>query len=164
MKWGDRNERGCIDAECGNLHPLICDKSLDLKCFAKTCPHKLHTLKCKRISAQSDNPWPGGPPEQAHHQKKIRKKSNGKTSPNINPWQVKPDHSYQGQVEPPNQGGKQHAQPTNDQGFQDVTVQPRLEAFMFKMRQEMWEEVRVLRTFLAREIQLAQQVGLRPSF
>ena len=45
-----------------------------------------------------------------------------------------------------------------------MTVQPQLEAYMFKMRQEMQEEVRVLRSFLAREIQLAKGIDLSHSF
>ena len=50
------------------------------------------------------------------------------------------------------------------QGFQKLTVQPQLEACMTKMRLEMWEELRALRTFLARELQLAQQERIRHSF
>ena len=48
------------------------------------------------------------------------------------------------------------------QDFQRVTVQPQLDAYVMQMRQELREEVRVLRTFLAREIQLAQQEQYRP--
>ena len=38
-----------------------------------------------------------------------------------------------------------------------MTVQPKLEAYLMDMRQELREEVRELRSFLAREIQLSQQ-------
>ena len=53
---------------------------------------------------------------------------------------------------------------SDNQNFQKMTVQPQLDAYMTMMRQELWEEVRVMRSFLAREIQLSQQVGLRPSY
>ena len=48
LKWGDRNAMGCSDASCCKVHPLVCTKSLDLKCFDKTCSFKLHTKRCKR--------------------------------------------------------------------------------------------------------------------
>ena len=43
-------------------------------------------------------------------------------------------------------------------------VQPQLEAYVQKIRLELLGEVQFLRTFLAREIQLIQQGGHRPSF
>ena len=165
MKWGHRNEKGCKDAEFGKLHPLLCDKSLDLKCFDKSCPHKLHTLRCKRKSVLSaDDSRSGRPPGQgAQPQKNTRRQTSRRTSSNTNPWQTQPDHSHLGQAGDPTQGGKQQPLHANDEGFQKLTVQPQLDAYMIKIRQEMWEEVRVLRTFLAREMQLAQLEGLRPS-
>ena len=45
-----------------------------------------------------------------------------------------------------------------------MTVQPQLEAYLVNMRQVLREEVRVLRHFLAREIQLSQQEGPRPFY
>ena len=80
----------------------------------------------------------------------------------IPPWQTQPDKSTQ--LGRKSRGKSQQKPSQQGQGFQKMTVQPQLDACMSMMRQELWEEVRVLRTFLAREIQLAQQVGLRPSF
>ena len=76
----------------------------------------------------------------------------GKGGVRHNPWMSKPSQPAQSKESVP------------AQGFQKLTVQPQLEACMYKMRQEMWEEIRVLRTFLARELQIAQQEGTRHSF
>ena len=57
-----------------------------------------------------------------------------------------------------------NVQQQQSQGFQGVTVQPQLEAYLQKIRLELLGEVQVLRTLLTRELQVAQQGGLRPSF
>ena len=174
MKWGDRSDKGCSDGDCSKLHPLLCDKSLDLKCFAKTCPHKLHTLKCQRrvISKDpnSDRTWPGF--QSRSSSSNINSGVNTGSVP-PNPWQTQHNHSpstHLGRAGAPAANSSPAGPPPssspggqNFQHFQKLTVQPQLEAYMYSLRQEMLEEVRVMRTFLAREIQLAQLEGLRPS-
>ena len=176
MKWGNRHENGCKDTKCDKLHPLLCEKSLDLKCFSDSCPHKLHTLKCKRKTQQSDSktsnfsgpgsrsqrgstpachrvsPWQDTPAPQG-----VQAAANQRSGV----WQGTP--APQGTQAAANQRGGVQVQPTSLY-FQEMTVQPQLEAYMFKMRQEMQEEVRVLRSFLAREIQLAKGIDLSHSF
>jgi hypothetical protein len=48
MKWGDKVDKGCKKVTCDKLHPLVCPRSLDLKCLEKSCDVKLHTRKCQR--------------------------------------------------------------------------------------------------------------------
>ena len=48
MKWGDKVDKGCKKVPCDKLHPLVCPRSLDLKCLEKSCDVKLHTRKCQR--------------------------------------------------------------------------------------------------------------------
>ena len=48
MKWGDKVDKGCKKVPCEKLHPLVCPRSLDLKCLEKSCDVKLHTRKCQR--------------------------------------------------------------------------------------------------------------------
>ena len=50
MKWGDKVDKGCHKVPCEKLHPLVCPRSLDLKCLASNCDVKLHTRKCQRPS------------------------------------------------------------------------------------------------------------------
>ena len=56
MKWGDKSVNGCKNVPCGKLHPLMCPRSLDLKCFEKTCDVKLHTRKCRRAKPPQSDP------------------------------------------------------------------------------------------------------------
>ena len=49
MKWVKRHDKGCKGTSCDKAHPVICDRSHDLKCFVQNCPFKLHTQKCVRI-------------------------------------------------------------------------------------------------------------------
>ena len=56
MKWGDKSVNGCKSVPCDKLHPLLCPRSLDLKCFEKTCDVKLHTRKCKRARPTISDP------------------------------------------------------------------------------------------------------------
>ena len=51
MRWGDRDSRGCSGTTCGKVHPTLCPKSLDLRCFDKFCQWKLHTQRCQRATA-----------------------------------------------------------------------------------------------------------------
>ena len=56
MKWGDKAANGCKKVPCDKLHPLLCPRSLDLKCLEKSCDVKLHTSKCRRLRpAQPDS-------------------------------------------------------------------------------------------------------------
>ena len=48
MKWGKKHEKGCQLSSCGRIHPVLCERSHDLKCLVNDCPFKLHTLKCVR--------------------------------------------------------------------------------------------------------------------
>ena len=48
MKWGNKHENGCKLTSCDKVHPVLCDKSHDLKCLDLQCSFKLHTLKCER--------------------------------------------------------------------------------------------------------------------
>ena len=48
MKWGDKSVNGCKNIPCDKLHPLLCPRSLDLKCLEPVCDIKLHTRKCRR--------------------------------------------------------------------------------------------------------------------
>ena len=50
MKWGSKDERGCtmVLETCKKVHPTLCPKSLDLRCYDKLCPYKLHATKCQR--------------------------------------------------------------------------------------------------------------------
>ena len=50
MKWCDKSANGCKKVPCEKLHPLLCPRSLDLKCYEQSCDIKLHTSKCKRAS------------------------------------------------------------------------------------------------------------------
>ena len=164
MKWGDRNEQGCSDADCSKVHPLLCDKSLDLKCLAKSCPFKLHTIKCQRLKSAPTKDFSGGGTRErlgSQHQRRVP----------VNPWQSSGQSGQaskaatgRGQAGGGASRQKSSSDNQNNQNFQKMTVQPQLDAYMTMMRQELWEEVRVLRSFLAREIQLAQQVGPRPSY
>ena len=75
MKWGKRHDKGCKMVSCDKAHPILCDRSHDLKCFVQNCPFKLHTQKCVRdrhpidiggvrqqrsVSRGSVNPWING--------------------------------------------------------------------------------------------------------
>ena len=152
MKWGDRHQNGCSDANCLKVHPTVCSNSLDLICLDRKCASKLHTFKCKRSNPSSPKRAPlrnrqvvgpsGGPNGPVH----------GRGGAHPNPWMVNP-----------RQSAPQHDS-VPPQSFQNVTVQPQLEAYMTRMRHEMWEEMRVMRTLLSRELQLAQQGGPRPSY
>ena len=53
MKWGDRVGKGCKKVPCEKLHPLVCPRSLDLKCLEKNCDVKLHT---KSAGQNQDGP------------------------------------------------------------------------------------------------------------
>jgi hypothetical protein len=55
MKWGNKQEKGCTQAVCGKIHPLLCPKSLDMKCLDQSCSYKLHTLKCLRQEPSDQN-------------------------------------------------------------------------------------------------------------
>ena len=46
MKWGSEHEKGCKD--CDKVHPMLCPRSLQLKCLDQACVYKLHTSKCVR--------------------------------------------------------------------------------------------------------------------
>ena len=59
MKWGNKGENGCKVKKCDRAHPVLCVRSLDLKCYVKECPNRLHTLKCKRSNAGAAKPGPG---------------------------------------------------------------------------------------------------------
>ena len=50
MKWGSKDERGCtmVLETCKKVHPTLCPKSLDLRCYDKQCPYKLHATECQR--------------------------------------------------------------------------------------------------------------------
>ena len=50
MKWGSKDDRGCsmVQETCSKAHPKLCPRSLELKCFDRDCPYKLHTFKCQR--------------------------------------------------------------------------------------------------------------------
>ena len=62
MNWGNRVEKGCKEgSNCQFLHPVLCEKSLDLKCLDPNCASKQHTRKCERSRT------PGG-----HGQRDIR--------------------------------------------------------------------------------------------
>ena len=152
MKWGDRNESGCKDAECDKVHPLVCDKSLELKCFDKDCAYKLHILKCKRVNTSVRKPvhdaGPGAQPQQRAGRDPPRH------APVIQPWQKNNSSSNQ-QV-----SSTEVINPS--QNFQKMTVQPQLEAYMKVVRQELFQELMFLRSFLARELQFAHQEGFRP--
>ena len=60
MKWGDKSVNGCKSVPCDKLHPLLCPRSLDLKCFEKACDVKLHTRKCKRARPTQSDPNKSG--------------------------------------------------------------------------------------------------------
>ena len=178
MKWGNRHQNGCSDAECSKVHPLVCDKSLDLKCFDRACPYKLHIFKCKRsdippsrVNTGRDRQHHSGGQGQGQghssgqgHSGGQGQKGNGRGNFPFHPWEAPvPGH-------PPQQGhGGGHGVPapatgSSNQSFQKVTVQPQLEAYMCRIRKDLWQEVGFLRSFLARELQLAQQEGIRPSY
>ena len=57
MKWGDKSSNGCKKVPCSKLHPHVCPRSLDLKCFVQNCDVKLHIKKCvrERRGAQNRN-------------------------------------------------------------------------------------------------------------
>ena len=59
MKWGAKHANGCKVSPCPRAHPVMCIKSLDLKCLDRNCPLKLHTIKCVRWKAPSDGYRPG---------------------------------------------------------------------------------------------------------
>ena len=61
MKWGDKNNKGCKKSPCDKLHPLVCPRSLDLKCLERNCDVKLHTRKCVRSKhGAGPSAMPGG--------------------------------------------------------------------------------------------------------
>ena len=62
LRWGDRNEKGCSGTTCGKAHPTMCPNSLNLRCFDKFCPWKLHTQRCQRPDTASRRrpPYSGG--------------------------------------------------------------------------------------------------------
>ena len=181
MKWGNRSSKGCSDAKCEFLHPLLCGKSLELKCLDKACPYRLHTQKCQRLPTSASGGQPGrgtasqGQGQHGNNKFQSRYFRNGA---GINPWQnnnipsssaarfgsaALPGSAAQpGSAIQSGRGAQSEQQP--EQSFQDLTVQPKLEAYMSKLRQEMREEVKVLSSFMIREIHLAQQGGLRHSF
>ena len=152
MKWGDRHEKGCIGTTCNKVHPLLCGKSLDLVYLDKMCPYKLHTLKCKRSETYPSSQKYRTP---STNQKPWLRQGSSRPSPGINPWRSQAGDSDSSQGRFPVH---------SNQHFQKMTVQPQLEACMFQMRQELWEEVRALRSYLAREVQLAQEGGHRHLF
>ena len=155
MKWGDRNKDGCNDGNCSKIHPLVCGKSLDLKCFDKACPYKLHILKCKRMDTAPTNAS-----DRTRTAQKTstgpRGQEKGRGGPPFHPWEPSrvPGNSTQQCSGAP--------ESNSNPNFQKLTVQPQLEAYMYNMRKELWQEVGFLRSFMARELQLAQQEGSRP--
>ena len=48
MKWGSKSEKGCNRRDCDKARPLLCPKSLDMKCVDQACSFKPHILKCAR--------------------------------------------------------------------------------------------------------------------
>ena len=58
MKWGNSDEKGCSGNNCDKAHPVLCPRSLQLKCLTKDCPYKYHTSKCVRQEPASLD---GGP-------------------------------------------------------------------------------------------------------
>ena len=94
LKWGDRNDKGCSDGDCSKVHPLVCRKSLDLKCFDRACTHKLHIQKCKRAAKPSFAGPAKQPARKASDQTGGKPHSGpGRAGVPITPWQTQPDQS-----------------------------------------------------------------------
>ena len=152
MKWGPKHVNGCKESPGPKAHPVMCIKSLDLKCLDRNCPAKLHTSKCSRWKApaggyrardsSASGPWGWGqqPP------------GGGGPGPArmLNPWLQNGPPRSSASTGPPmtqNRAGGSENEHQNS-SFQKMTVQQMLEAqqvmfrdMMNKFHQQMQQEL-----------------------
>ena len=145
MRWGSKHERGCSGTTCGKLHPTVCPKSLNLKCFDRLCPWKLHTQRCLRATQPGSHPHDqagGWARVTGRRQTVYQHRGPGYSDRpgQARPSQVRPNHGRPAQSRPfpagPHiQPGGNHGQtavtaqsavPTLTQGFLGVTAQQNL--------------------------------------
>ena len=141
MKWGDKHVNGCKVQNCLKLHPELCVRSLALECYDRGCQAKLHTKKCKRSFFKHRNDYGTAP----QHPRQLQ-----------GGQRVSPGHRPVGQTYRNNQGRfpnrNQHLpenssrsarpqvwQQQDNQNFQNLTVQPQLEAVMQVILQQQQE-------------------------
>ena len=171
MKWGDKHVNGCKIVQCPKLHPELCVRSLALECLDRKCQAKLHTSKCKRSRA----PLRNGPASGQHvHQ------SGGKGRPVSHANRAGREHQHDpgprgqtthndaagGAPHPnlgPGQGGPQVWQSQDNSGFQTMTVQPQLEAFIRAMMQQQQEMTRMAMRELTSQLQRCGARGTCPT-
>ena len=166
MKWGSKHESGCKVSPCQKAHPVMCIKSLDLKCLDKDCPVRLHTTKCVRWKPQGSGHRAGGVGGGGHHGWGVHGNGgSGGTRRVINPWQgVSQTRGVNTAFPPLTQG------PT-DSGFHTLTVQQMLEAqekmfkdMMFQFQQQVHQSLQQYQ--VTHQVPGTRGVGFnsRPSF
>ena len=138
MKWGERHEKGCNQSSCDKAHPVLCDRSHDLRCFVKNCPFKLHTQKCIRARhlQQTNTAGPSRGSQLIRNTHRIDSNSTvdvQQNSSNISPW-IRNSSSYQnhhGQIQSFIRPDiRQDTSAVQQSHFQNLTVQQMLEAHL----------------------------------
>ena len=185
MKWGSKHVNGCNHLECDKLHPILCPKSLDLKCVDTNCSYKLHTLKCVRqlpcrpVPTQQAQQGPQGQSGGQGYQGGVVSPAGGRlsstqpsNSDTTGQFLRKGGSASQSQLGQLNQGNiypwMNHPPPGYTrsglphpvtQNFQGMTVQHLLETYMRSIQQELASQRESVRLV---QQQLSQQLPSNP--
>ena len=145
MKWGDKHVNGCRVPSCPKLHPELCVRSLALECYDRNCHYKLHTKKCKRTFYKQRNDYEPVSRPQRRHQGGHSLYAGHRPTAQFN-------RNNRGRCHNRNQGQSEHSsrpampqvwQSQSNQNFQNLTVQPQLEAVMQVILQQQQELIKM---------------------
>ena len=179
MKWGKRHDKGCKSTSCDKAHPVLCDRSHDLKCLAPNCPFKLHTQKCVRIDQQQGR---GVNNNSSSHRNSGGGQYYGRVwdtrhgpevyTPLPHPWTTStgrsPDHTGRSQgsvVHTPAASQGSASRQVHNSGFQGLTVQQLLEAHFQAVQQELArqrQEHNLMQFRIQQQLLGGRQVGQGP--
>ena len=175
MKWGKRHDKGCKSTSYDKAHPVVCDRSHDLKCLVPNCPFKLHTQKCVRIEQQQQGRGAYSNRGRGHYQGRVweNRHSPAVYTPLPHPWSHSngrlPGNAGHGQGSvvhnPAVSQGAASSQEHNHLGFQGLTVQQLLEAHFQAVQQELArqrQEHNLMQFRIQQQLLGGRQVGQGP--
>jgi hypothetical protein len=189
MRWGDRGNKGCKKNPCDKVHPTVCEKSLDLECLDRDCQARIHVQRCRRPPPPARGVWEdrgGGRRVQPDHQALPGHRGGGPGHRGRGYQGQGPDQPHAARPGPgqwtlPGQGqpgaarfgpGQPSATPPGpaqpaavwqkqQPGFDAMTVQQMLEAYMMNLWREMMERQADLARLVREEMAMLRVEGRR---